>query len=76
MARYLRALRIERAVTRHWPTFMKAFWPEVFRGGLRGAIDSMSFCFLGDFLFHGRPVTQEYADSWMSRVHIRHGHRR
>lgn len=31
--------------------------------------DAMSFSFLGDFMFHGQPITQRYADSWMSRIH-------
>lgn len=39
--------------------------------GVYGQLDAMAFHYFGDFLWtHGRPVHQDYFDSWMSRVHF------
>lgn len=71
--RYSRATAIAEAVTRHWPRYMALFWqrPVIDQSiDLRGWLDYMSFCYMGDFLFAGRPVTESYHQSWMSKVHL------
>lgn len=37
---------------------------------IRGVADALAFEYLGDFLFWGKPMTQDYADSWMARVRL------
>ena len=71
--RWRRANDIADKVTSHWPQYMRIFWTRPIHDGdlsIRGWLDIMSFSYLGDFMFHGQPVTQDYADSWMSKVHF------
>lgn len=82
MDRYLRAVRIggrvlaplRRIPVIGGPTAGLLWW--LFddslhgRPTVRGMLDHFAFAYLGDFLFWGRPMTQDYADSWMARVHL------
>lgn len=71
-ARHRKAFDIAARVTRPygiWGTFWRSFLFEA-PGSLRAAADAMSFQYLGDFLFYNDPVTEDYYQSWMSRVHF------
>lgn len=39
-------------------------------GSLRGAMDALSSEYLGDFMFWGQPITTDYYESWVSKVHL------
>lgn len=71
-ARTIKAWRIGERVTRHLG-FIGAFWYSMLLdnpGDIRSAADALSFRYLGDFMFHDGPVTEDYYQSWVSRVHF------
>lgn len=51
-------------------TFWDGMLPEQPGGdrGLSGAVWALTFAYLGDYLFYHRPMTVDYAESWMARV--------
>lgn len=71
VARIHKRERIANAVTRHWPGVMRIFWIEFFEDlSLHGAADALSFSYLGDFMFWGKPMTESYAQSRLSRIRL------
>jgi hypothetical protein len=70
--RHVAALTLAYRVTRHLGP-VGVFWTSMLvdhPGSLRNTADRLSCEYLGDFLFYGDPVTEDYYQSWVSKVRL------